>query len=219
MDQGIQILNDLKSFCRDRYVKGHVCFSGGNPLLHPHFLELYTAAVERNFSTSILGNPAPRKQIEDIIAIQKPEYFQVSIEGLPEHNDWIRGKGNFTRVVEFLGVLRDLNVSSAVMLTLTRDNMDQILPLAERLRGHTDHFTFNRLSPVGEGANLQLPDKKAFADFLEKYIDATRSNPILGIKDNLINIIYESQGIAPYGGCTGFGCGASFIFCAVLPDV
>ncbi|MFC1502518.1 thio(seleno)oxazole modification radical SAM maturase SbtM [bacterium] len=218
MDQGIQILNDLKSFCRNRYVKGHVCFSGGNPLLHPHFLKLYTAAVERNFSTSILGNPAPRKQIEDIIAIQKPEYFQVSLEGLPEHNDWIRGKGNFTRVVEFLGVLRDLNLSSAVMLTLTGDNMDQILPLAERLRGHTDHFTFNRLSPVGEGANLQLPDKKTFAVFLEKYIEVTRSNPILGIKDNLINIIYESQGIAPSGGCTGFGCGAAFSFFAVLPD-
>jgi selenobiotic family peptide radical SAM maturase len=216
--QGLRILDDLKTFCRERHVKGHACFTGGNPLMHPRFMDLYRNATERGFSTSILGNPAPRTQIEDLPAVQKPAYFQVSLEGLPEHNDWIRGKGNFARVIEFLGVLRDVGISSAVMLTLTRDNMDQILPLAERLRGHTDHFTFNRLSPVGEGAKLCLPDKKAFRSFLESYVQATETNPILGIKDNLINIIYQREGKAPYGGCTGFGCGAAFSFFAVLPD-
>jgi hypothetical protein len=52
-----------------------------------------------------------------------------------------------------------------VMLTLTRDNLDQVLPLAELLRDRADFFTFNRLSTVGEGASLQMPEKEAFEAF------------------------------------------------------
>jgi len=216
--QGLSVLDDLWQFCQERFIKGHVCFSGGNPLLSPVFYDLYQAAADRGFSTSILGNPAPNDQIEKIAAIQHPSYFQVSLEGLAEHNDFIRGGGNFYRVLEFLGVLRDCKMKSAVMLTLTKDNMDQILPLAEKLRGHADMFTFNRLSPVGEGANLLLPEKDAFHRFLKDFTEASKINPILNLKDNLLNIIREEQDENLVGGCTGFGCGAAFSFLAVLPD-
>ena len=109
-------------------------------------------------------------------------------------------------------------IYSMVMLTLTRDNLDQVLPLAELLRGRTDSFTFNRLSQVGEGAKLQLPSPEAYRAFLESYLKATETNPILALKDNLINILYHHQGGDPFGGCTGFGCGAAFNFLTVLPD-
>jgi radical SAM protein with 4Fe4S-binding SPASM domain len=40
----------------------------------------------------------------------------------------------------------------------------------------------------------------------------------MGIKDNLINIIHRERSIAPFGGCTGYGCGAAFNFMALLAD-
>jgi len=137
---------------------------------------------------------------------------------LREHNDMIRGSGHFDRVIEFLDVLRNLEVPSMVMLTLTKDNMDQILPLAEILRDLTDDFNFNRLSMVGEGANLQLPTREEYIGFLEAYMDAAQSNPTMGLKDNLLNILRYQKGISPFGGCTGYGCGAAFNFMAVLSD-
>ncbi len=218
LEKGLAILDDLRAFCRSRQVKGQVSFSGGNPLLYPHFTELYRAATERGFGTAVLGNPAPRGRIEELLEIQRPNFFQVSLEGLPDHNDAIRGPGHFERVMEFLGVLRELRIYSMVMLTLTRDNLDQVLPLAEVLRGRTDSFTFNRLSQVGEGAKLQLPSPEAYSAFLEAYLKAEETNPILALKDNLINILYHRQGGDPFGGCTGFGCGAAFNFLTVLPD-
>jgi len=30
----------------------------------------------------------------------------------------------------------------------------------------------------------------------------------MGLKDNLLNLVLAAQGEAPFGGCTGFGCGA-----------
>ncbi len=218
LDQALRILDDLRAFSRSRYVKGHVSFTGGNPFLYPDFFELYRAASERGFTVAILGNPAPKKKIEELIAIQRPDFYQLSLEGLPEHNDAIRGAGHFQRVIEFLEVLRDLDVSSMIMLTLTKDNLDQVLPLAEMLREQTNAFFFNRLSMVGEGAGLQLPSLHQFATFLETYLEAAKNNPILGLKDNLFNIIHHRKGIELFDGCTGYGCGAAFNFVAILSD-
>jgi len=217
-EKAMDILNDLQAFCRERYVKGHVIFTGGNPLLYPKFLKLYRAASERGFVTALLGNPASRAQIQELIAIQRLRFFQVSLEGLPDHNDMIRGKGHFGRVIEFLKILRDLGVYSMVMLTLTKDNIDQVLPLADMLRKHTDSFFFNRLSMVGEGANLQLPTSAEYANFLQDYMDASANNPIMGLKDNLFNVLLHQKGMPLFSGCTGYGCGAAFSFITVLSD-
>ncbi|MFH1615418.1 MAG: thio(seleno)oxazole modification radical SAM maturase SbtM [Planctomycetota bacterium] len=216
--KAINILDDMRVFCRSRNVKGHVTLTGGNPLLYPHFLEIYKGASERGFNIAILGNPASRRQIEDILDIKRPTFFQVSLEGLQQHNDTIRGTGHFERIIEFLQVLRDLKVTSMVMLTLTKDNIDQVLPLAEMLRDLTDDFSFNRLSMVGEGASLQLPSHNKYISFLEEYVKASENNPIMDLKDNLISIVLHNKGARQFGGCTGFGCGAAFNSIAVLPD-
>ena len=218
LEKAIGILDDLRSFCQSRHVRGHVSFTGGNPLLYPHFSDLYCAAAERDFAIAILGNPAPGERIEELIAIQQPVFFQVSLEGLLPHNDMIRGPGHFERTIEFLGVLRDVDVYSMVMLTLTKDNIDQVLPLAELLRDRTDAFFFNRLSMVGEGASLQLPSRGEYISFLDAYMSAAESNPIMGLKDNLFNILRYQKETEVFGGCTGYGCGAAFNFVTVLSD-
>jgi selenobiotic family peptide radical SAM maturase len=216
--RGLSVLDDLRGFCLSHHARGQVSFSGGNPLLHPHFLELYQGAVDRNLMVAILGNPASRGIMEKIIAIRIPEFFQVSLEGLAEHNDFIRGKGHFARTMEFLDLLNELGVYAMVMLTLTRGNMDQVLVLADILRNRADLFTFNRLAMVGEGANLQPPDQSEYANFLRRYIAAAEGNACMSRKDNLINIILDQEKKPLFGGCTGHGCGAAFNFISLLPD-
>lgn len=214
----INVLDQLYDFGRDHHVFIQVSFSGGNPLLYPHFDKVYREAAARGFLTAILGNPMPRKRIEDILAIQKPEFYQVSLEGLREHNDYIRGPGHLDRVLTFLDLLRESGIYSMVMLTLTRANMDQVLELAEVLRDRVDLFTFNRLAMVGEGASLESVPPDTYPDFLRAYLHAAARNPCMGLKDNLINIIRRQQAEPLFGGCAGHGCGAAFNFMALLPD-
>ncbi|HET98519.1 MAG TPA: selenobiotic family peptide radical SAM maturase [Desulfurivibrio alkaliphilus] len=218
LEQAFYVLEQLESFCAARRVRGKVTFTGGNPLLYPHFNTLYLEAVKRGFPVSILGNPTSRQRLEELVAIQAPTFYQVSLEGLPEHNDFVRQDGYFDRVLEFLPILKELGIFSQVMLTLTRDNMAQVLPLGEILRDRADLFTFNRLSAVGEGARLLMPDPADYQAFLREYMAETVNNPVLGLKDNLINIIRDQEGRKPFGGCTGFGCGAAFNFLTLLSD-
>ena len=212
------ILDDFYSFCRSMNVKGQVTFTGGNPLLYPYFTDIYKAAWEHGFGVAILGNPTPIERIKSLVEIVKPLFFQISMEGMAEYNDYIRGEGHFERSLAFLDQLRRLGIYTMVMLTLTRDNLDQVLPLGRILENHADYFTFNRLVTVGEGAQLAMPTKNDFEDFLRKYEVEARNNPVLGLKDNLINILREEKRIEPFGGCTGYGCGAAFNFVALLPD-
>lgn len=218
VDMAMAVLENFYDFCRRMHVRGQVSFTGGNPLLYPHFDQVYRQASDYGFGLAILGNPAPVDRIGQLMEIARPLYYQISLEGLAEHNDYIRGKGHFTRSLAFLDDLRALDIYTMVMLTLTRDNLDQVLPLAERLRDRADFFTFNRLSTVGEGASLLMPEKASFESFLREYETAAARNPIMGLKDNLVNIIRCEKDLAPFGGCTGHGCGAAFNFIALLPD-
>jgi selenobiotic family peptide radical SAM maturase len=214
----LDVLDDFSRFCEEMRVTGQVTFTGGNPLLYPRFTELYQAAADHGFSLAILGNPAPAAQIETLLRIAPLSFYQVSLEGLAEHNDHIRGPGHFQRTMAFIDDLNRLGIYTMVMLTLTRDNQDQVLPLAEKLRGRVDHFTFNRLATVGEGAHLTMPDPESFGAFLQRYAEAARENPTLGLKDNLFNSVCDENGSPRFDGCTGYGCGAAFNFVALLPD-
>ena len=118
------------------------------------FYQLYQEAVDRGFLVALLGNPMESRYIDRLLAIKRPEFYQVSLEGLREHNDYMRGSGHFDRVMAFLELLRSAGIFSMVMLTLTRANSPQVLALAEVLRARADLFTFNRLAMVGEGATL-----------------------------------------------------------------
>lgn len=216
--QGIAVLDQLREFCLQHHVYGQVSFSGGNPFLHPRFYDLYRAAGERNLSQAVLGNPVSESQLDALLKINKPVFYQVSLEGLQAHNDHIRGAGNFSAVLDFLDLLKRRKIYSMVMLTLTQDNMDQVLPLAEILRDRVDLFTYNRLSMVGEGAVLESPRAGDYQAFVKDYLRASQANPVIALKDNLLNIERDRQGNGWFGGCTGFGCGAAFNFFSLLPN-
>jgi selenobiotic family peptide radical SAM maturase len=218
MRTAVKVLDELREFCLDRHVEGHVTFSGGNPLLYPRFELLYKEASDRGLSLSILGNPTDGRTLARLVEIKRPSFFQVSLEGLEPHNDAVRGSGHFRRTIEFLKILKEQNVYSMVMLTLTRDNMKQVLPLARLLDGLVDSFNFNRLSLVGEGANLALPKPEEYKEFLEKYLAASDENNYIKVKDNLFNILLHDSQRELFDGCTGFGCGAAFNFISVLSD-
>ncbi len=218
LDDALRILEDFETFCRRRRMGGEVCLSGGNPLLYKRFPDLYRAVAETGFAISILGNPCSAEQLDALCAIAPPEHFQVSLEGLKPQTDRIRGPGHWERVFEFLPLLASRGIESGVMLTLTRDNLDDAIPLATRLRDVADCYTFNRLAQVGQGAALAVPRGEEYRRFLADWERAARHNPVMGLKDNLFNLDRHAAEGPLIAGCTGFGCGAAFNFVAVLPD-
>ena len=92
-----------------------------------------------------------------------------------------------------------------VMLTLTQENIDQVLALAAVLRDRADVFHFNRLSMTGEGARLYLPSRERFFTFLEEYLAAAKTNPVIGMKESLINTCLYKKGRCFSAGAPAMG--------------
>ncbi len=218
LGEALRIVADLQVFCARNRVAPHVCLSGGDPLAYPHFWALCEHLSREDIPLSLLGNPIAPHQISRLLETATPRSYQVSLEGLEEYNDRIRGAGHYRQCLRFLADARRLGLRTHVMLTLGRGNLDQVLPLAEELRGLTHRLTFNRLCQVGGGASMEIPTQAEYEAFLGLYHEQARSNPLLGLKDNLFSLLRVRQGEAPRGGCTGHGCGAAFNFVALLPD-
>ncbi|MCC6900306.1 MAG: selenobiotic family peptide radical SAM maturase [Polyangiaceae bacterium] len=212
------VLVQLKAFCDRRQVSGGVCFTGGDPFLYPRFFDLYRAAAEAGFSLSVLGNPVGDAALDSLLAIRKPRYFQLSLEGAEAVDDAIRGPGHYARVMECLARLRERRVRAHVMLTLHRENLHGVEALAEALAGKVDRLLYNRLAQVGEGAALEQPTREEYVDFMRRWFLLAKRFPFVGFKDNLLNIPLYHFGQPLKGGCTGAGCGAAFNFLALLPN-
>ncbi len=217
-DKALAVLDDMHRFCHQNNILGQITFTGGNPLMYPRFKDLYQAAADRGFMLAILGNPTSASIMDEILAVQHPEFYQVSLEGLEAHNDAIRGEGHYQRIMAFLDILRQRQIYSMVMLTLTQANYEQVIPLAEQLRDKTDLFVFNRLTLFGEGAALKPIEPAVYEDFLKRYQEAAKDNPVMAFKDNLFNRMNHCAQNSLFGGCAGFGCGAAFNFVSLLPD-
>ena len=81
-----------------------------------------------------------------------------------------------------------------------------------KVEGKADLLTFNRLSRTGEGSALRLPRPAEYRRFLKEYVRQAKRLPMMGFKDNLLNLGLWESGQELFGGCTGGGCGAAF-FC------
>jgi selenobiotic family peptide radical SAM maturase len=218
IEEARRVLGDFTAFCWRQGVAGRISLTGGDPLLYPDFWELYESVAEAGVPVALLGNPIGTDEITALLRVQRPLYYQISLEGRREHNDSVRGSGHFDRARAFLDAAERLGLPVHVMLTLTRSNIDEVVPLASELRGRAARLTFNRLAQVGAGASLAAPTSAEYSAFLERYLLACGSNPLLGLKDNLINVTRAQRGARPFPGCTGHGCGAAFDFLALLPD-
>ena len=71
---------------------------------------------------------------------------------------------------------------------------------------------------VRDAAERKQDYNEIYATFADAYLTARRANPVLGLKDGLLNLRLKQRGHRLFGGCTGFGCGAAFNFVALLPD-
>jgi radical SAM protein with 4Fe4S-binding SPASM domain len=68
------------------------------------------------------------------------------------------------------------------------------------------------------GLNMVFGREEDYMVFLKEYLEASEKNPVIGLKDNLINILLKEADAVLFGGCAGHGCGAAFNFLSVLPD-
>jgi radical SAM protein with 4Fe4S-binding SPASM domain len=150
-----QIRDFLQVVCKKKggAVRAHVTITGGEPFLRNDFpLLLELIAKQRDFNSfAILSNGTLiGKQAAADLAVLRPEFVQVSIEGDEATHDRIRGAGSYGRAVRGLEALVRHHVPTYISFTAHRGNMRQfphVAGLARKLK--VKRVWADRLIPVG----------------------------------------------------------------------
>lgn len=141
---------------------GTASLTGGEPFLREQ--ELYALMSRLDGSDSFAyydiltnGSMIGEKEAERLSAHKKLRRVQVSLEGAaPESNDAIRGQGSFNVVSNAIMNLRAQNIEVSVMMTITRNNRDEIPALVEILgRMGVQALALERFVPEGNGIGMQ----------------------------------------------------------------
>lgn len=117
----------------------HLIFSGGEPLLRKDIFELIAHAVSRKIkmvdmiSNGLLMN---EKTAQRLAAIGL-NHVTISIDGLEQVDDFIRGKGAFQKAVEAIDIIKKHAhgfPTVGINFTIMDCNIDDILPMIETAR-------------------------------------------------------------------------------------
>ncbi len=138
--------------------KGAISITGGEPFERKEeIFELLKLFKARNIPrVDILTNGTT---IDEYIISRLKEFdnlrrIQISLEGLKETNDKIRGKGTFDKIIEKIKLLKSNEFKVSVMMTVGRHNQDEIFELADMLGEiGVDAFIIERFIPEGQGSN------------------------------------------------------------------
>ncbi len=191
--------------------------TGGEPLVHEGFVEVVDELLAIPDShVVVLTNGVLLDTHRDDLARWPRDrvHFQVSVDGLQQANDRIRGKGNFAKVLERLTLLHDMAWPFTVSATVTIDTVDDlpaVVELAADKGASNVHFMWFLERGRGDGSQRAEHDKIA-----ERVCAATSLAETLGLGlDNLDAL--RSQVFAPIG-TVHDGTNAGWESVAVGPD-
>jgi pyrroloquinoline quinone biosynthesis protein E len=135
--------------------------TGGEPTLHPDFLEILETAAANHAAVSIFTNGRwrkPRELIQQVRNLPMVAGFLVSLHGatVESHESFTRTPGSFVETLANIQMAMDQGVRVALSVVLNRYNLGEIEAigeLAERLG--VEHVAFNRfIGPPQSKYNL-----------------------------------------------------------------
>ncbi len=125
------ILNQYEALLKEYSYKGHINFTGGEPLTHPDLFWLIEEARKRDITTAVLTNGtligrSEAKKLKNLGV----DYVQISLDGTKVAHDNIRGSGSFDRAVGGLRELIAQGIYTDVSFTAQRGNLNELKKLA-----------------------------------------------------------------------------------------
>ena len=140
------------AFCREYNFRGHINFTGGEPLLSKELFPLLALCEEHGISFGILTNGTliDSALAERLGRLNGLSFVQVSIDGTKKTHDRVRGEGNFDRAFAGLRLLKQNGIQTMAAFTCHRGNYRELPDVIRIVRKQgIDRFWADRLIPMG----------------------------------------------------------------------
>ena len=142
-----QVLENFIKFLQQKERQGMIVFTGGEVFFRKDiFFRLIEKAQEEGIEWSVLGNPdllTPR--IMDELVANGIHSYQLSLDGMEQTHDHIRGHGEFKRCLLAVCLLKKADIPVNIQFTVSNKNkaeLGSLMRLVAKLG--VDGFGFDR---------------------------------------------------------------------------
>jgi MoaA/NifB/PqqE/SkfB family radical SAM enzyme len=198
-------------------------FIGGEPLIRKDFFKLLEKCYENKdkfiydlATNGCLIDENTARKLKDL-GIEKA---QISLDGLKEKNDLIRGAGTFDKIIESVDILKKFSIKVSLSLTVSKYNKDDILKLTDLCKKlNINLLHIRRFVPCGRGEEmkrmmLEPEELKSVYEIISKRNEKFKDNSFkiaTGCEDSLwfiedsnfethgCSLAYDSFSILPNG--------------------
>ncbi len=174
-------------------------FTGGEPFVYPDFLQLIDDLLsDHEVHVVILTNGLLlEKHMDSLVRMDKERlHLQVSLDGLEEHHDHLRGKGNFNKLMSTLDTLRAENIRATLSVAVNRINytdLAAITSLAAEKKISNLHFLWHFVR--GKGSQEQFIEPEyIFPELVKAQIIADEHSIIIDNIENIRSQVFSSPG-------------------------
>ncbi len=140
-----------------------ITIEGGEPLVRRDIVDIIDYINSKGMEISLCTNGILLdKYISRIY--RKVDLIVLSLDGRQEYNDWLRGKGTFTKTLHAMETAAGYNVRTLVFATIIDNNINDIEYLAELIKKYRANITYNiavaKLDAAGRNALNKVDDEQ-----------------------------------------------------------
>ncbi len=114
----------------------YILLTGGEPLLHPDFFDLYLMAHRKNFNITLFTNGSllDEEKVE-FLSRYPPSRIRISCFGDSENSyQQITGKKGYEKVLRSIYELKENGINIAIKIPLLRQNFSEVVQLKETFK-------------------------------------------------------------------------------------
>jgi len=172
--------NDIVNLLNMFHVKS-VNFGVGESILHPNFREIVEMFWDHGSKMSVTSNGSTVIDLEEDYLLMMND-VDLSLDFLSEEkHDFLRGDGSYNKVLKAAEKLASLNIETSFVSCLTKENIDDILPIAELAANFNANLRINRIKTYEKDL---IPTHKEYWDFINKLFTNTR---IIACSEPIVN--------------------------------
>ncbi|MDD7515898.1 radical SAM/SPASM domain-containing protein [Ruminococcus flavefaciens] len=150
-------------FCDNNSFRGHINFTGGEPLLSEHLFPLLELCNKNDVTFGLLSNGTliDDKIAEKLQLFNGLSFVQVSIDGTEKTHDSVRGNGNFKKAISGLQLLKKHGIQTMAAFTCHKRNYTELKDVIRIIRKNKiDRFWADRLVPIGGSCEDALSNEE-----------------------------------------------------------
>ena len=174
-----------------------VSITGGEIFTIENIKNIITTLIEKGFDVCVFSNATLILNNKDWLFKLPIRKYNISLDGLKESHDFIRGDGNFEKVWACIKELKRQGCFVLVNCVINSININELSQIHDLLFENGIEYQFTLMLPLGRGSeNIHLlPDSEAYLNGTAKLQEKLIENQEKG---TLVNIV-EQKVIEVYG--------------------